>query len=70
MLEFVTLTSLLVAVASAFAAGWLWFESSYWKDVADTCKAELWRTQQDLGDARGERDMWEKECIGHEIETL
>jgi len=70
MLEFVTLTSLCIAVTSAFIAGWLWFESSYWKSVADTCKAELWRTQQDLGDARGERDQWERECMTHEVKVL
>ena len=70
MMELVTLCSLCIAVVSSFAAGWLWFESAYWKSVAETCKAELWRTQADLGDARSERDMWEKECICREVETL
>ena len=62
MLEFVTLCSLLVAVASAFAAGWLWFEAAYYRTEADSKEAELLRVQQDLGDAKEERDQWERRC--------
>ena len=70
MLEFVTLCSLCVAVVSAFAAGWLWFESCYWQMETGRKEAELLRVQTDLADAKDERDQWERECICHEVETL
>ena len=68
-LEFLALAAMILAVGSSFSAGWLWFESAYWRSDSKLKQEELTRVRIDLADAKEERDQWERHCLCQNVDT-
>ena len=60
--ELLTIGLAIYSVCATFAAGCLYWERCYWEDRAKLTEEELHRVQADLGDAKEERDQWERRC--------
>ena len=61
--ELLTIGLAAYAACATFAAGCLYWERGFWRQEAEQMQDELHRVQADLGDARDERDRWERRCM-------
>ena len=68
--ELLTIGLAAYAACATFAAGCIWWERGFWRQEAEQMQSDLHRTQADLGDARAERDQWERRCAGMESKRV